>query len=211
MMCEPKGLGSPHRPRDHLLSPFVARSATAQSRHNLAWQSCSETGVAAHHLEPKVTGASRVHSTRLPSSPTNRRGQTTSTLHQGLGSHSPPCEPQGLGSCQCHLTGPEITFCHLLSHGRLLLSRATSLLCKAAVKPESQLTILSQKWQEQAEYTQRGSPVSLQTEGVRRLGTLHQGLGSHSPPCLVSPHLLYELLGPRANGPLLCVFDRKSF
>ena len=76
---------SPHRPRDHLLSPFVARSATAQSRHNLALQSCSETGVTAHHLEPKVTGASGVNSTRLPSSPTNRRGQTTRHFTSGVG------------------------------------------------------------------------------------------------------------------------------
>ena len=88
-VCEPKGSGvppvSPHRPRDHLLSPFVARSATAQSRHNLALQSCSETGVTAHHLEPKVTGASGVNSTRLPSSPTNRRGQTTRHFTSGVG------------------------------------------------------------------------------------------------------------------------------
>ena len=94
-VCEPKGSGvppvSPHRPRDHLLSPFVARSATAQSRHNLALQSCSETGVTAHHLEPKMTGASGVNSTRLPSSPTNRRGQTTRHFTSGVGfTFAPP-------------------------------------------------------------------------------------------------------------------------
>ena len=88
--CEPKGVFgvppvSPHRRRDHLLPPFVARSATAQLRHNLALQSCSETGVTAHHLEPKVTGASGVNSTRLPSSPTNRRGQTTRHFTSGVG------------------------------------------------------------------------------------------------------------------------------
>ena len=68
---------------------FVARSATAQ----LAPQPCfARLQWNRSHSSPwtKMTGASGVNSTRLPSSPTNRRGQTTRHFTPGVGSHSPP-------------------------------------------------------------------------------------------------------------------------
>ena len=69
---------------------FVAQSATAQ----LAPQPCfARLQWNRSHSSPwtKMTGASGVNSTRLPSSPTNTRGQTTRHFTPGVGfTFAPP-------------------------------------------------------------------------------------------------------------------------